>query len=132
MAAMEKNRLRRRYALVFLLLLAVEVCIALFVHDRFIRPYVGDVLVVVVIYAFARIWLPTGRPWLVWAVTAFACCVEVGQAVGLVDLLGLGHIRFFRVLLGTTFDWHDLGCYLAGGGLILLTESLSSKARRDR
>ena len=35
MTAMEKNRLRRRYALIFLLLLAVEVCIALFVHDRF-------------------------------------------------------------------------------------------------
>lgn len=132
MAAMEKNRLRRRYALIFLLLLAVEVCIALFVHDRFIRPYVGDVLVVVVIYAFVRIWLPTGRPWLVWAVTAFACCVELGQAVGLVDLLGLGHIRFFWVLLGTTFDWADLGCYCVGGGLILLAEGLFSKTRGDR
>lgn len=132
MGGAETGRLRRRYALIFLVLLAVEVCIALFVHDRFVRPYLGDVLVVVVLYAFVRIWLPTGRPWLVWAVTAFACCVELGQAVGLVDLLGLGHIRFFRVLLGTTFDWHDLGCYLAGGGLILLTESLSSKARRGR
>lgn len=132
MAAMEKNRLRRRYALIFLILLAVEVCIALFIHDRFIRPYVGDVLVVVVLYAFLRILLPTGRPWLVWAVTAFACCVELGQAVGLVDLLGLGHIRFFRVLLGTTFDWADLGCYCVGGGLILLAEGLFSRARGDR
>ncbi len=42
--------------------------------------------------------------------------------MGLVDLLGLGHIRFFRVLLGTTFDWHDLLCYLAGGGLAWLVE----------
>lgn len=129
---MEKNKLRRRYALIFLILLAVEVCIALFVHDRFIRPYVGDVLVVVVLYAFLRILLPTGRPWLVWAVTAFACCVELGQAVGLVDLLGLGHIRFFRVLLGTTFDWADLGCYCVGGGLILLVEGLFSRVRGDR
>lgn len=127
MVAMEKNKLRRRYALIFLILLAVEVYIALFVHDRFIRPYVGDVLVVVVLYAFLRILLPTGRPWLVWAVTAFACCVELGQAVGLVDLLGLGHIRFFRVLLGTTFDWHDLLCYLAGGGFVWGLERLESR-----
>lgn len=132
MAGEERGRLRRRYALIFLILLAVEVCIALFVHDRFIRPYVGDVLVVVVLYAFLRILLPTGRPWLAWAVTAFACAVELGQAVGLVDLLGLGHIRFFRVLLGTTFDWHDLGCYCVGGGLILLTEGLLSKTRGGR
>lgn len=122
MDRMEKGQLRGRYALIFLALLAVEVCIALFVHDRFVRPYVGDVLVVAVLYAFLRILLPEGRPWLIWAVTAFACCVELGQAVGLVDLLGLGHIRFFRVLLGTTFDWHDLLCYLAGGGLAWLVE----------
>ena len=40
--------------------LAVEVVIACYVHDRFIRPYVGDVLVVVVVYCFVRIWVPQG------------------------------------------------------------------------
>lgn len=124
MGGTETGRLRRRYALIFFALLAVEVFIALFVHDRFIRPYVGDVLVVVVLYALMRVLWPRGKPWLAAAVTAFACCVELGQAVGLVELLGLGHIRFFRVLLGATFDWHDLGCYLAGGGLCLLWERL--------
>ena len=45
---------RRRYGLVFLLLLGVEIVIALFVHDRFVRPYLGDVLVVWVVYGFRR------------------------------------------------------------------------------
>lgn len=120
---------RRSYALLFLGLLAVEVCIALFVHDRFIRPYLGDVLVVAVLYALVRVVLPRGCPWLAGAVTAFACCVELGQAFGLVDRLGLGHIRFFRVLLGTTFDWHDLLCYLAGGVLVLGLEAVWNKKR---
>jgi len=122
---------RRRYALVFLLLLGVEVLIALFVHDRFVRPYLGDVLVVWVIYAFLRTLWPTGLPWLPAGVTLFAVLVEVGQGFGLVDRLGLGHIRFFRVLLGSVFDWADLLCYLAGGGLILLAERLY-RARRDQ
>jgi len=125
----DKGTLRRRYAAVFLLLLGVEVCIALFVHDRFVRPYVGDVLVVGVIYTLARTILPTGLPWLPAGVTAFALCVEVGQAFDLVDRLGLGHIPFFRVLLGATFDWADMGCYVVGGGLVVVVEWL---ARRHR
>ena len=116
--------LRKRYALIFFLLLGIEIFIALFVHDRFVRPYLGDVLVVVVLYAFLRILIPVGCPWLPVGVTLFAVLVEVGQAFGLVDRLGLGHIRFFRVLLGSTFDWADLLCYCVGGGAILLIERL--------
>ena len=49
---------RITYIILSILLLANEVFIALFVHDRFIRPYVGDVLVVMVLYTFVRIFVP--------------------------------------------------------------------------
>lgn len=45
----------------FIVLLAVEIFIALFVHDSVVRPYIGDVLVVIVLYFFVRIFLPEGR-----------------------------------------------------------------------
>lgn len=118
---------RHKYALLFAGLLAVEVFIALCVHDRFIRPYLGDVLVVAVVYAFLRILWPTGLPWLPAGVALFAVAVEVGQAFHLVDRLGLGRIPFFRVLLGATFDWADILCYLAGGCLIYFAEYLHRK-----
>ena len=123
--------LRKGYALVFLLLLGIEVLIALFVHDRFVRPYLGDVLAVGVVYAFLRIFFPVGLPRLPVGVTLLAAAVEVGQAFGLVDRLGLGQSRFFRILLGSTFDWADLLCYCVGGGAILLMEGLG-RARHDR
>lgn len=44
---MQKSIFHKRimYAAAFLILLAAEVLIALFVRDRFIRPYGGDILV---------------------------------------------------------------------------------------
>ena len=39
------------YAIATVILLLIEVLIAIYVHDAFVRPYIGDVLVVVVIDA---------------------------------------------------------------------------------
>ena len=94
--------------------LAVEVVIACYVHDRFIRPYVGDVLVVVVVYCFARIWVPPGVRLLPLYVFLFAAGVEVLQYFHLVELLGVGNNTFLRVVLGSVFDVKDILCYGIG------------------
>lgn len=54
----ERNKKRVNYAIVFLVLMVLEVIIALFVHDSFIRPYIGDILVVIVLYAGVRVFIP--------------------------------------------------------------------------
>lgn len=51
-----------RYALVACLLLAIELVIGLYVHDRFIRPFVGDLLVVWLIFFLCRSLLVTSSP----------------------------------------------------------------------
>ena len=48
------------YLAAFVILFLIEAAIALWVHDRFIRPYIGDVLVVVLVYVFVRIFFPSG------------------------------------------------------------------------
>lgn len=104
------------YILGFLLLTAVEVFIALFVHDRIIRPYIGDVIVVWVVYCFVQIFL--GGRLNSYAVAAgvlvFAFIVEFLQLIHIVDILGLGDSAFFRTLIGTGFTVIDLFCYAAG------------------
>lgn len=50
------------YIISFLVIFCIEVLIALYVCDNFVRPYIGDVLVVVLVYSFVRIFLPTGIP----------------------------------------------------------------------
>ncbi|MBD5097539.1 MAG: DUF2809 domain-containing protein [Lachnospiraceae bacterium] len=102
------------YIIATLVLLSIEVLIAMFVHDSFIRPYVGDMLVVIVIYTFIRIWIPEGCRLLPLYVFLFAVLVEVLQYFNIVDVLGLSGSRFFSILIGGTFDWKDIACYGAG------------------
>lgn len=109
---------RMAYAIATVLIFLVELLIALFVQDNFIRPYVGDMLVVVLIYTFLRILFPEKPRLLPLYVFLFAALVEGLQAIRIVELLGLGDNRFFSVLIGTTFDLKDIACY--GVGCVLL------------
>jgi len=96
----------------------IELLIALFVRDNFIRPYVGDMLVVVLVYTFLRIIFPEKPRLLPLYVFLFAAGVEALQGIRIVDLLGLQDNRFFSVLIGTTFDWKDIVCYGVGCALL--------------
>lgn len=111
-------RARLWYLLLFIILLLTEVFIGVFIHDKFIRPYVGDVLVVVLIYAFLRIFLPYGFKNLIWYVFIFAAFVEVLQYFHIGRLLGLANCRIAMVILGSTFDIKDIFCYLGGCVLV--------------
>lgn len=110
-----QNRKKRRiiFLIVFVVLVAVEFIIGLYVHDSFIRPYFGDVLIVIVLYAFVRIFFPDRFCWLSAAVFVFAVLVEFSQMLPLCDVLGIQN-RFLRVLMGTSFAWGDILAYAAG------------------
>ena len=121
------NRQRAVYGCAALTLLVTEVLIALFVHDRFVRPFGGDVLVTVLLCCLVRMILPEQKrmparmvPFLVFL---FALCVELLQGINLVSLLGLSELSFFRVLIGTTFSYADILCYACGCALFAAAES---------
>ena len=126
------TRLRLGYGLAALLLLAAEVLIALFVRDSFIRPYGGDILVTLLICCAIRVILPRGyRLPMGGGVLLFAILVEIGQYFGLVYLLGLGHIKFFRILIGTGFSWWDMVCYAAGCVLFVAGDALLPSSKKE-
>ncbi len=116
------NSLRIKYAVAFSLMLVVEVVIALFVSDAFIRPYVGDVLVVVVVYLFIKIWAPSRNILLPAYIFLFALGIELLQYINIVELLGMQDNRFMSVLVGTVFDIKDILCYLVGCIFIFIYE----------
>lgn len=103
---------------IFEAVLGIEVLIALFVHDAFVRPYFGDVLAVVCVYFFARIFLPEKPRYLSVFVTAFAFAVELVQLTPLSEALPSP----LSVIVGGTFDFKDLACYLVGGAICFFAD----------
>ena len=115
-------RPRWGYAAAALAVLAVEVLIALFVRDRLVRPYGGDALAVVGVYLLLR--ALTGWRWPVALAAALgvAVAIELGQAVGVLGLVGLADVPTARVVMGTGFDWLDFAAYGIGGVAVALVE----------
>ena len=127
-------KFRLIYLIIFIFLVAVEICIACFVHDSFIRPYGGDIIVVWVIYCLIQAILGGKNNHSIVALGCmlFAFFVEFLQKINIVDLLGLGHVRFIRVLVGTTFSVSDLLCYAIGTGVTLVGVNLYKVIARRR
>ena len=123
------NRPRIVYALCFGGIFLIELFIALFVRDAFLRPYGGDILVTVLICCFLRIFFPAGVRLLPVWVFLFAAAVEAGQFFDFVALMGLGDNAFFRILLGSTFSWADLVCYAVGCALFFAAETLAKRKK---
>jgi hypothetical protein len=106
-----KRKARLLYLLSFLLLLGVEILIALFVQDDFIRPYIGDMLAVIVLYSLIRIFVPNGVRLLPLYIFVFAAFVELMQLFDFVRIFGMENNRFMRILIGSVFDIKDMICY---------------------
>jgi len=113
---------RARYALAAAALFVVEVVIALFVRDRFVRPYLGDTLAVVLVYLVLRAATPLGVYAAALAALAIGFAVEIAQWFDLIGRFGLGGSRVAQTLLGTSFAVEDLIAYSAGAGLVLAVE----------
>ena len=115
-------RFHRGYFLLAVILFIVEVLIALFLNDRIIRPYVGDVLVVILIYCFIRSFLSTPVLPTAIATLIFAYLIEVLQYIRIVSRLGLEQNTLARTVMGTSFEWIDMLAYTLGIIIVLAVE----------
>ena len=109
-------------------LLVIEVLIALFVHDSFVRPYLGDVLAVIFVYFLGRVFFPEKPAFLSVFAFGTAVAVEIIQLTPLPELLS--GFPVLSVLVGGTFDFADILCYAAGGGICLAVDFLRKKYLR--
>ena len=111
-----------KYFVIAIVLFVIEVLIAVFVHDRFIRPYVGDFLVVILIYCAVRTFIRASPAKIAPGVLVFSYVIEILQYFQIVDRLGLSGNVIAKTVIGYGFEWWDLVAYTLGAGFILLLE----------
>lgn len=105
-----------------ILIFFIEVLIALYINDRFVRPYLGDVLVVILIYCFLKSFLKLPTLTVAIAVLAFSFTIEFLQFLNIVEKLGLEKSKIARTVIGTSFSWIDLLTYIIGITIVLIIE----------
>jgi len=117
----------KKYFYLTLILFFIEIFIAVFINDGFIRPFIGDVLVVILIYYLIKTFLRVNSSVAALSVFAFACTVEILQYFNLVNLLGLQNNKIATVVIGSTFDWKDIFAYGLGIIVVVFLEKFTKK-----
>lgn len=113
-------RFHQGYFALTIILFVVEVLIAVFVRDNFVRPYLGDVLVVILMYAFIKTFFKLRSISVTLGVLLFAFAIEFLQYLHILDKLGLRKSKLISTILGTSFSWNDILAYTAGACVIIL------------
>lgn len=116
----------KKYFALTVILFVTEVMIALFARDAFVRPYVGDYLVVILLYCAARTILNVSIWQAVITVLLFSFLIELLQYFQIVFRLGLENNNIARTVIGHGFDWKDLLAYTLGAATVVVLEKLIS------
>lgn len=113
-------------AAAFALLLGTEIIIGRFAHG-FIRAYIGDVLVIPLIYCFVRIFYVGKNRLLPLFVGSLGIIAEGLQYFDLCGLLGIEKNSILGIMLGSHADLNDIICYAVGTALIYITQVIIAK-----
>ena len=108
--------------ILFLLLLIIEVCIALFVKQHFIRGVLGDFLVVIMLYYLFRSFFNLKPKTVAILVLAIAYITEFLQIINILEFFKLENNKLISILLGTTFSVNDLIAYTLGIIIVIFIE----------
>lgn len=121
------------YIILLVLIIAVEVVIAITQHGNWIRYYGGDVIVVWAVYCLVQaVFGGKNNHYIVHiGVMVFAFFVEFLQYIHIVDLIGLGDIQFFRILIGTDFSFIDMLSYAVGTAIGCIGTFIYNKIKKS-
>ena len=115
----------KRYFTIFILLLVTEIAIAYFQFTQFVRGFIGDVLVIPLLYSFVRMISKIPGKKAVFLVLLIALLIEILQLFSIAERLEIEN-PILKILLGNTFDGWDLVAYLLGALVALFIEKIRS------
>jgi hypothetical protein len=123
----EMAKSKKVYLITGLCIFGIEILIALFLRDSFIRPVFGDYLVVILLYCIVRTATNFSVKTSAFGVLIFSYILECLQGLNLLQTLGIKRNLFTDILFGSTFDWLDLLAYTCGVFTVLAMEYFFNK-----
>ncbi|WP_336516666.1 DUF2809 domain-containing protein [Pollutibacter soli] len=120
----------RTYFIIAALLLMIEILIALFVNDKIVRPYIGDFLVVIMLYCFVKSFTNASVLKAAIRVLLFAYFIEFLQWLQLSAKLGISRNKLAHTVLGSYFEWMDMLMYTAGIAVVIIWEKFRFNKER--
>ncbi|WP_449399995.1 ribosomal maturation YjgA family protein [Chryseobacterium wanjuense] len=123
-----KFKFSLKYLLFTIILFLIEVLIATKLKDIFfVRAYLGDVIVVMLLFTFIKSFIEVNDQKLIIGILIFSCMVEFAQYFKMADRLGLQPGSVMYIVVGNSFSWIDILCYAAGCLLLFLFVKLKKK-----
>ncbi len=104
-----------KYFLITIFIFLVEVLIATKLsHIFFVRAYLGDVIVVILLYTFVRSFVKVNDQKLIFGILLFSFLVEFAQYFHMAEKLGFRPGSLMYIVIGNSFSWIDNLCYATG------------------
>ncbi|OVE54887.1 hypothetical protein B0E34_18695 [Chryseobacterium mucoviscidosis] len=104
------------YFLATVFIFLTEVLIATKLKDIFfVRAYLGDVIVVMLIYTFIKTFFRIeDNKKLILSILIFSFLIEVAQYFNIAEKLGFRKGSLMYIVIGNSFSWIDILCYFVG------------------
>ncbi|MCX8522570.1 DUF2809 domain-containing protein [Chryseobacterium formosus] len=120
-----------KYFLITILIFLVEVLIATVLKDQFfIRAYLGDVIVVMLLYTFVKSFLIVNDTKLILGIFVFSCLIEFAQFFNIAEKLGFQPGSLMYIVIGNSFSWIDILCYGAGCLILYIFVKIKSSQQK--
>lgn len=104
-----------KYLLLTLFIFLVEVLIATKLsHIFFVRAYLGDVIVVMLLYTFVKSFIKVNNEKLILGILIFSFLIEFAQYFNIAEKLGFQKGSLMYIVIGNSFSWIDNLCYAVG------------------
>lgn len=118
--------LKRRLIYFVLALICFAACVLIvgfFSHNQLIRGFVGDVIIISLIFFFIEFFFDFHPGRLAIFVLVLAFTTEFLQYLRLISLLGLEQSGLARLVIGSVFDPMDLIAYTIGAIIIYFIDT---------
>lgn len=111
------------FSLTTLCFIACILIVVFFSDNQIIRGFIGDIIVISLIYFFIKIFCDFNALKLAIFTLVIAYTTEFLQYLNLTALLGLEHNVMARIIFGTVFDPYDLAAYTIGVVLVYIIDT---------